>query len=350
MKLPDHGQNQRAPARRIFLRAKFTAEQTLALRAAIVVALLGLVLAAFWIDRESLRDGYDGVISFTDLLYFTMVTVTTVGYGDIVPVGDTARLIDAFLVTPVRLLVWFIFLGTAYQFVVQRIVEDFRMKRLRSELTDHVILCGYGHAGQVAAAELIDKGTPPEQLIVIDTVQAHAEAAAELGMVGVCGDATQESLMRDLQCHKANSAVLCLPRDDTALLCLLTLRYIAKDLKIIAMVREEENVKLVRRSGAHLVVAPSRVSGQLVADAVHGRFLAPFLLDLISSRGRFKLIEVVADQNWIGKRMNACSGSLIVGMEREGKTIGFWENPEERIVAGDLLLVIERNPSAGEAA
>ncbi len=339
---------RKPPRRRLFLRPKFSPEQTLALRALIVFALLALVLAAFWFDREALRDGLDGEVSFTDLLYFTMVTVTTVGYGDIVPVGDTARLIDAFLVTPVRLLVWFIFLGTAYQFVVQRILEDLRMKRLQNELTGHVLLCGYGHAGRVAAAELIDKGTPPEQLVVIDPVQSRVEEAAEMGMVGVCGDATHESLLRDLQCHKAASAVLCLPRDDTALLCLLTLRFMAKDLKIIAMVREEENVKLVRRSGAHLVVAPSRVSGQLVADAVHGRFLAPFLLDLISTRGRFKLTEVHADDDWIGKKMNGCGARLIIGLERNGRTIGFWDNPDELILAGDLLLVIERNPSAGE--
>ena len=349
MNLRSKAKSRAAPVRRIFLRPALTAEQTLALRALMVIALLGLVLAAFWFDRDALRDGYDGQVSFVDLLYFTMVTVTTVGYGDIVPVGDTARLIDAFVVTPVRLLVWFIFLGTAYQFVVQRIIEDFRMKRLQAELSGHVILCGYGHAGQVAAAELIDKGTPPGQMVVIDPIQARVEEASELGMVGVCGDATQESLLRDLQCHKASSAVLCLPRDDTALLCLLTLRFMAKDLKIIALVREEENVKLVRRSGAHLVVAPSRVSGQLVADAVHGRFLAPFLLDLISTRGRFKLIELEADEHWVGKKMNGCGARLIVGLERNGRTIGFWDNPDEVIAEGDLLLVIERNPSAGEA-
>ena len=50
-----------------------------------------------------------------------MITITTVGYGDIVPVSDQARLIDAFFVTPVRIFVWFIFLGTAYQFIIQRL-------------------------------------------------------------------------------------------------------------------------------------------------------------------------------------------------------------------------------------
>jgi voltage-gated potassium channel len=172
--------------------------------------------------------------------------------------------------------------------------------------------------------------------------------AAAAGFIGVHGDCTQESLLRDLLLHKAYSAVICLPRDDTAMLCLLTLRYLAKDLKVIAMVREEENAKLVRRAGAHLVVAPSRVSGQLVADGVHGRFLAPFLMDLIGTRGRFRLIEFLADASLVGKKMNACSGRLVIGLERKGHIIGFWEHPDELIQLGDLLLAIQRNPSAGE--
>lgn len=333
---------------RLYLRDRLSPEQTLIVRGAIVLALLALVLIVFWIDRENLHDNLDGEISVTDLFYFTMVTVTTVGYGDIVPTGNTARLIDAFLVTPVRLIVWFIFLGTAYQFVVQRILEDLRMKRVQQDLTDHVILCGYGHAGQVAAQELLDKGTPAEKLVVIDTDEAQIRKAAEAGLIGVLGDCTQESLLRDLRIHKARSAVICLPRDDTVMLCLLTLRYLAKDLRVIAMVREEENVKLVRRAGAHLVVAPSRVSGQLVADAVHGRFLAPFLLDLIGTRGRFKLVETLAGEQLVGKKMSACTGRLVIGLERKGSIVGFWENPDELIQLGDLLLSIERNPSAGE--
>lgn len=336
--------------RRLYLKPERSPEQTLLLRAAIVLGLILLVLAVFWLDRENLHDNLDGEISLADLLYFTMVTITTVGYGDIVPTGTVARLVDAFVVTPVRLIVWFIFLGTAYQFVVQRILEDLRMKRVQQDLTDHVILCGYGHAGQVAARELLDKGTPPEKLVVIDAVEEQVRKAADAGLIGVHGDSTREDLLRDLRIHKARSAVICLPRDDTVLLCLLTLRYLAKDLKVIAMVREEENVKLIRRAGAHLVVAPSRVSGQLVADAVHGRFLAPFLLDLIGTRGRFKLVEIVAGPDWVGRKMNACGGRLVVGLERKGHIIGFWEHPDELIQADDLLLAIERNPSAGEAA
>jgi voltage-gated potassium channel len=125
----------------------------LAARAATLFALLGLVMIVFWLDRDGLRDFADGHVSFADVVYFTMVTVTTVGYGDIVPVTGSARLFDALLVTPVRLLVWLIFIGTAYQFVVERILEDTRMRLRQSRLKDHIVICGFGRSGRSAACQ-----------------------------------------------------------------------------------------------------------------------------------------------------------------------------------------------------
>ena len=138
------------------------------MRAGLVLLLLAAVFTVFLLDRSGLQDNVDGHVSVTDVLYFTMITVTTVGYGDIIPVSDQARLIDAFFVTPVRIFVWFIFLGTAYQLIIQRLIEEWRMTRLQRDLQDHVVLCGYGDSGSIAAGELLLRGWAPEQIVVID--------------------------------------------------------------------------------------------------------------------------------------------------------------------------------------
>ena len=92
---------------------------TLLARIAAALALVGIALAGHWFDRDGLRDNVDGVVSFLDVVYLTMITVTTVGYGDIVPVTDRARMFDTFVVTPVRVFVWLIFLGSAYSFLLR---------------------------------------------------------------------------------------------------------------------------------------------------------------------------------------------------------------------------------------
>ena len=90
--------------RLLYLHPTASAERILARRLLLVGLMLSLVALVFWFDRDNLRDAADNMVSFVDVVYFTMVTVTTVGYGDIVPVGERARLLDALFVTPVRIL------------------------------------------------------------------------------------------------------------------------------------------------------------------------------------------------------------------------------------------------------
>ena len=99
------------------------------LRLSLAFFLILLVIVIHWFDREGLKDNHDGVISFLDVVYFTMISVTTTGFGDIAPISDRSRFIEAIIVTPVRIAVIFIFVGTAYNFVIKRSWEKWRMKK-----------------------------------------------------------------------------------------------------------------------------------------------------------------------------------------------------------------------------
>src|SRR3546814_20182577 len=107
-------------------RAALSALADIGWRVVLVIALMGIVLLVHWFERDSLYDGVDGEISFIDILYFTTVTITTVGYGDIVPVTPTTRLFEAIIVTPISIFVWLIFLGTAYHFVISNTSDRWR--------------------------------------------------------------------------------------------------------------------------------------------------------------------------------------------------------------------------------
>jgi voltage-gated potassium channel len=101
-------------------------------RVAFVLGLIGMAIAVHWFDRNGLQDSYDGDVSFLDVIYFTMISITTTGYGDIAPVTERARMFDALVVTPIRIFVVLIFVGTAYNFVFKRTWDNWRMKLIQS--------------------------------------------------------------------------------------------------------------------------------------------------------------------------------------------------------------------------
>jgi len=333
--------------RLLYLHPTVSAEKKLARRLALVLALFGIVIMVFWLERANLRDAADGHLSFGDIVYFTMVTVTTVGYGDIVPVGERARLIDALLVTPVRIFVWFIFLGTAYEFVFQRIFEDLRMNALRQSLQDHVIVCGFGYAGRVAAREVAAQGYERERIVAVELRPERLEDAAALGYIGLRGDATSEAAMREAGAARARAILVALSRDDATVLAVLTARSVSESARIIALVRDEENIKLVRKAGADQVVSPARIGGFLLADAVHSRHTTSFVSDILTARGgELHIAERPALAEEVGKRMEEVRGRLVVAIERDGEVLGFWRTPQEPIRAGDLVFAIEPRKDA----
>jgi voltage-gated potassium channel len=322
-------------------RAARPPEVTLLLRAGMVLLLILSVFLVFVIDRDGLQDNIDGHISISDIFYFTMVTVTTVGYGDIVPVSDQARLIDAFFVTPVRIFVWLLFLGTAYQLIIQRLIEEWRVMRLQAELQDHVIICGFGHSGSIAAAELLLRGWKSEQIVVIEPNREIVGRAAERGFVGLHGDASSEELLRMAGVQRAHSVIVSVGRDDTTVLIVLTLRAIAKEVRIIANVSEPENIKLVRSGGADEIVSPPKFGGYLMADAVDTHGTIAFVSDLLSYRGECTLIERAPRPEEIGRLARELEGTLIVEVRRANRRIGCWRDCELVIEADDRLLAID---------
>ncbi len=308
------------------------------IRASLVLAMFALVLAIFWFDRDGLHDNQDDSISFSDVVYFTMVSVTTVGYGDIVPVTRQARLIDALLVTPIRLFIWLIFVGTAYQLVLQRLIEDFRMRRLQARLQGHVVVCGFGHAGRCAAAELVARGLDKQHILIVDLDQARIEEAAELGYIGILGDASREQTLSETMLEHARALLVCTDRDDTNVLITLTARNLAPQVRIVSRVEEGENDKLLRQSGANATVLPSRVGGILMADSIESSHLATYVMDLISAGGQVTLMERAPRPEEIGHRPFE-SRALILRVLRGQRSYGFWES-DLRIQAEDKLIVI----------
>lgn len=304
--------------------------------------LIGIALAGHWFDREGLKDNIDGHVSFIDVIYFTMITVTTVGYGDIVPVSDRARLFDTFVVTPVRIFVWLIFLGTAYSFVIRHSWERWRMSLVQKNLQDHAIVCGYGATGAAAVSELIRRGCPPERIVVVDGDAAALEAAADLGVSTVHGDASRNAVLEAAQISRARSVLIAAPRDDAAILIALTARRLAPNVQVSSTVRSTENEVLMREAGVDVIVNPVSFGGLLLAGSTAGSRIPEYVADLVAVDGRVALKERPVEPSEIGKPLSALSTGLGVRIYRDGQPVGFWEEGAKRLLAGDVVIEISQ--------
>lgn len=311
-------------------------------RVAGVVGLVGLAIAVHWFDRAGLRDNYDGEISFLDVVYFTMISITTTGYGDIAPVTPQARLFDALIVTPIRIFIVLLFIGTTYNFVFRRTWEKWRMGRLQRTLTGHIIVAGFGKTGSEAVCELIARGRDAGGIVVIDGDPASLAEAEALGCIVLPGDATRDQTLMDARLTDACSLIVAAGRDDTSILITLTARHLAQDLPISIIVKAEDNELPARAAGATTVINPVSFAGLLLAGSCQGGHVADYMLDLASVSGRVALAERKAMPEEVGQPLRAISTGLGVRLYRNGQPHGFYDAAADRIEAGDVIVEIVR--------
>lgn len=320
----------------------------LAWRVALVLGLVALVLLLHWIGRDGLRDNLDNQISFIDVLYFTTVTVTTVGYGDIVPVSPGARLFEALLVTPIRLFVWLIFLGTAYNLFFRNILYRWRMARIQADLHNHIVVTGFGTSGSEAVRELLARGVDPREIVVVDPVEKALVEAEDLGCNVLCGDSTRDRTLNDVAIHRARSLIVSAGRDDTSILITLTARHLAPRLPISIVVRNEDNELPARQAGATTVINPVSFAGLLLAGSTSGRHIADYMADLAASGGQVKLHERFVLPEEIGRPLSTIATGLGVRIHRGDQPIGFWESGAQQLQTGDLIIEIVQGDAVGE--
>ena len=313
----------------------------LALRLAAALFLVSIVVFIHWLDRDGLKDSADGSISFLDVVYFTMISITTTGFGDIAPVSNQSRLVEAVIVTPIRVAVLFIFIGAAYSFVIKRGWEKWRMARIQEQLSDHIVVLGYGISGSEAVAELIERGTDPHCIVVMDTDPERLAAAEEAGCNVIEADATRDEHLMAARIDKARTVLVSAGRDDASILIVLTVQHLAPNVPISVVIRAADNELLAKQAGADNVINPVRFTGLLLAGSAQGAHVADYLADLASVGGKVQLIERPVRPEEVGKSLDElASGGRGLRVYRDGQARGFWEPEARSLQAGDMVVEI----------
>lgn len=317
------------------------------LRFGAVLALIFIVVMIHWADRAGLQDSHDGHVSLLDIVYFTMISVTTTGFGDIVPISDRARLVEAVIVTPIRLAVLYIFVGTAYNFLIKRSWERWRMAQIQKHLSGHIVVLGFGISGSQAVAELIDRGTDPGHIVVMDPSGGRLAEAEAMGCNVMEGDASRDESLVALRIANASAVLVSAGRDDTSILIVLTVRHLAPDVPISVVVRADDNEILARQAGANNVINPVRFTGHLLAGSAQGSHIADYLADLASISGQVHLIERPASPDEVGRSIDSLTtGGRGLRIYRGDRVIGFWEAAAQKIEPTDIIVEIRPTVAA----
>ena len=316
----------------------------LAQRLVAALLLLTLVSLIAYAERDGYKDQPNGdEVSLLDCFYYSTVSITTTGYGDIVPVSDSARLITTVVVTPIRVLFLILLVGTTVELLAERSRQAIRQRFWRRHLKDHTIICGFGTKGRTAAETLVSKGHDLNQIVVIDSNPIAIDRARGEGLAVIAGDATDSSTLHTAGIEDAKGVVVAPSRDDAAVLITLTAREHNPTATITSAVREEENVHLLRQSGATSVITTSAAAGRLLGHATDAPRLVEVLEDLLTVGEGLDIVERDVGPDEAGPRANAVGDDLLVGVVRHGKLLRFDDPATDTLEAGDRILCLCTN-------
>jgi len=214
------------------------------------------------------------------------------------------------------------------------------------------VVLGYGVSGSQSVEELIERGSNPSDIVVVDPSEDRLHEAEKLGVNVIAADATRDETLKAVRIHESQSVLVSAGRDDTSILIVLTVRHLAPHVPISVVVRADDNELLARQAGANNVINPVRFTGLLLAGSAKGAHIADYLADLASVTGRVQLVERVVDSEECGCPITDLkTGGRGLRIYRNGRAIGFWEEECQNLQPGDIVVEIvptENGDSRGD--
>ncbi|MFI9386195.1 potassium channel family protein [Kutzneria sp. NPDC052558] len=318
--------------------------RTIVRRLLLALAALLVAVVVVYLDRGGYRDANAAPghgLSLLDCLYYSMVSLTAIGYGDIVPVTEAARLVNVLVVTPLRVLFLILLIGTTLEVLTERSRQSFKIQRWRSKVRDHVVVVGYGTKGRAAVSALLGEGTDPGQIVVVETAKPALDAASARGLVTVNGSGTRSDVLRVAGVPRARAIVVATNRDDTAVLVTLTARELAPKAHIVASVREAENEHLLRQSGADQAVVSSETAGRLLGMATSTPSVVAMVEDLLTPDVGLAIAERDVEDGEVGGSPRHLS-DIVLGVVRNGVLYRVDAPEADAIETGDRLLYVKK--------
>jgi voltage-gated potassium channel len=229
-----------------------------------------------------------------DSLFMAVITISTVGYGEVHELSRTGRLFTSGLIVVAVITIWY----SATSLVAYLLQGAFlpgwrrrRMDRAIRRLNGHYIVCGAGKFGREVAAELAREQVP---FVMIDLDPDHCECAGDDSLLFVQGNAEEDETLLAAGVERAAGMVSALPNDDTNVFVVLSARQLNPALKIVSQATERQTIRKLTKVGANSVVSPYRSTGRRLADSLLRPSLTRFLDEVLDRERRSLQIDEVA--------------------------------------------------------
>ncbi|MDX2495722.1 MAG: NAD-binding protein [Desulfuromusa sp.] len=284
-------------------------------------------------------------------LYMTIITLTTVGYGEVHRLSHQGQIFTIFLIIfGVGTIAYTI--GSMIQFMVEgqlyQLMGRKKVQKQISRLQGHYIICGYGRIGRQISREFASKPIP---FIVVESDPKLCQRLEEDGYLFIEGDATRDEVLEEAGISQAKGLITGVTSDTANVYIVLTARGINPNLFIMARASEEGSEIKLTRAGANKVVSPYTIGASRMAQAILRPAVVDFI-DIAIGRGSIELqmeeIPVAPESRLVGKDLVQSGirkqlGPIIIGIKNNEKMI-FNPAADTIIEAGHILIALGESP------
>ena len=309
-----------------------------------ITALLSVLLLMLGTTGYMLIEGW-GLI---DSLYMTVITLATVGYGEVHEISQTGRVFTVVLIV-IGVGFFLYVIGNVIQFLVEgriRIILGRRkLDKQINELKNHYIICGYGRIGRVLCRYLFQRNL---DVVVIEKDQERIPILDEDGTLYVLGEATEEANLVRAGIDRSKGLITALGTDAENVFLLLTARQLNPELYVVARASQNVTKKTLTAAGANMVVSPYDVGARRMAHAILRPSVIDFLelafadestdinIEEIQVSASSKLIDVTLKDSGIRQNFNL----IIIAVKKVDGSMLFNPLAESKIAADDTLIAV----------
>jgi voltage-gated potassium channel len=288
--------------------------------------------------------------SFLQALYMTVITITTIGYGETKTLTDAGRIFNIVLIITSFSTFTYALASLTQYFASGEMAKYFKNKKLMAALQDlnnHVIVCGFGRNGQQAAQTLLHHKV--EFVVIENKDQSVVEWAADgKNVLHLFGDATEDAILKKAGIERARALVCTLPVDADNVFIVLSARSLNPNIQIISRASQATSVPKLKKAGADNVILPDKIGGTHMATLVSKPDVIEFIDYLSGEEGESISLESVAYNNLPNELKDRTlkeimawrkTGVNCIGIkDAEGKFV--INPPEETVISQNMRVIV----------